>query len=357
MPEVVGYSTCCWAGNEGSAMTQPPSSRNCPPADVALRNRFLGCLLGCAVGDALGAPFEGLWSHSIPSDEALLAGFAEFEGYPRGQFTDDTQLTLATVRSILATGEVSPAHIARSIAALWRRQEVIGPGGACTSAALQFLRTRDWTTCGAAVGQAGNGAAMRTAVLGLAFLRQPERLPGAVADISRITHQDPRCIAGGVAIAKAAWLLASEGADDAQRFCSAIGEVVAPFSSEFADAVGRLPRLAGQTPDVALPAIAWAGMARPEFEAPIITPFVIPTVLAALWCLLRHPDSWAGAVTNAIGLGGDVDTLGAIVGALAGVRLGACAIPRHLEEAVQDREEIVGLALRLHTLVSSWGAP
>jgi ADP-ribosyl-[dinitrogen reductase] hydrolase len=60
-------------------------------------SRFLGCLVGCAVGDALGAPFEGYWEHQLPSREALLGGFAEFEGYPRGQYTDNTQLTLATV--------------------------------------------------------------------------------------------------------------------------------------------------------------------------------------------------------------------------------------------------------------------
>ncbi len=130
-------------------------------ADVPLRDRFVGCLLGCAVGDALGAPLEGLWSHSIPDEPALLGGFAEFEGYPRGQFTDDTQLTVATVQSIVTVGSIDPGHIARSIASLFQRQEVIGPGGACLWAALNFLRGRDWTTCGAATGQAGNGRAMR----------------------------------------------------------------------------------------------------------------------------------------------------------------------------------------------------
>jgi ADP-ribosylglycohydrolase len=39
---------------------------------VALRDRFLGCLLGCAVGDALGAPYEGLWAESIPDAETGL---------------------------------------------------------------------------------------------------------------------------------------------------------------------------------------------------------------------------------------------------------------------------------------------
>ena len=308
-----------------------PSNPTSLAATVSLRDRFLGCLLGCAIGDALGAPFEGLWSHCIPDGETLLAGYAEFEGYPRGQFTDDTQLTLATVKSILTTGGVSPEHVARSIAALWKRQAVIGPGGACTSAAHTFLRTRDWTTCGAAAGQAGNGTAMRTAVLGLLFLSQPEQLPGVVADISRITHQDPRSIAGGVAVAKAAQLFTCEMADDPRLFCSAVANVIAPICPPFAELVGRLPVLAQQPPETALPVIAWAGMDRPEFDTPIITPFVIPTVLAALWCLLRHPASWASAVTSAVRLGGDVDTLGAIVGSLSGVKLGVHAIPLHLK--------------------------
>src|SRR4051794_10772846 len=99
-----------------------------PPSGVALKDRFQGCLLGCAVGDALGAPFEGLWPRSIPDETTLLAGFAEFEGYPGGQYTDDTQLSVATVRAILKAGDVVPAEIARAIARLWRTSAVVGPG-------------------------------------------------------------------------------------------------------------------------------------------------------------------------------------------------------------------------------------
>ncbi|MBY0522826.1 MAG: ADP-ribosylglycohydrolase family protein [Gemmataceae bacterium] len=178
---------------------------------IDLRERFLGCPLGCAVGDALGAPYEGLWSYSIPDKATLLSGFGEYEGYPPGQYTDDTQLSVATVKSILRMKAVNPPDIARSIADLWRTQSVIGPDGSCTHAATHFLRFGVWTTCGAAVGQAGNGTAMRTACLGLYFLDDPERLPAAAADVSRITHQDPRSVAGGVAVARAAQLLSLGG--------------------------------------------------------------------------------------------------------------------------------------------------
>jgi ADP-ribosylglycohydrolase len=321
-------------------------------AGVPLRDRFLGCLLGCAVGDALGSPYEGLWSHAIPDEDILMREYAEFEGYPRGQFTDDTQLTLATVRSILKVGDISPSHIARSIAELWKKQTVIGPGGACSHAALTFLRTGDWQTCGAAVGQAGNGTAMRTAALGLFFLSRMEQLPEAVANVSRITHQDPRSIAGGVAVAKAAQLLAGTPAIDAVSFCSDIAEAMNGYEPTFAEMVAQLPALTEEPPEVAVGVIAWSGMVRPEFDSPIITPFVIPTVLASLWCLLRHPDSWPRAVGSAIRLGGDVDTLGAIVGALAGALLGVSAIPPHLRETVQQSERIQELALRYHVLTA-----
>src|SRR5436305_8149086 len=92
-----------------------------------LQMRFLGCLVGCAVGDALGAPFEGYWDHQLPNRKALLRNFFEVEGYPRGQYTDDTQLTLATIESVVRRGALEPSDVARSIALLWKTQSVIGP--------------------------------------------------------------------------------------------------------------------------------------------------------------------------------------------------------------------------------------
>jgi ADP-ribosyl-[dinitrogen reductase] hydrolase len=321
--------------------------------DIPPRDRFVGCLLGCAVGDALGAPFEGMWSHTIPDAASLLAGFAEFEGYPRGQYTDDTQLSVATVQAVVEAGEVSPAAIAQSIARLWRATAVIGPGGACTQAANRFLRTGDWRRCGAPIGQAGNGAAMRTAVLGLCFSAQPHRVTEAAAAVSRITHQDPRSVAGGVAVARASQLLVAGKAVSAQAFCDTVADSMAPWESTFAGLVRTLPALLELEAAEAMPQIAWAGMHRPEFDVPIITPFVVPTVLASFWCLLRNLDSWPDAVASAVRLGGDVDTLGAIVGALAGARLGAAAIPIHLAESVVDSERLRELALRFYARVAA----
>jgi ADP-ribosyl-[dinitrogen reductase] hydrolase len=315
-------------------------------------DRVLGCVLGGAVGDALGAPFEGLWSRSIPEPSVLLTDYAEFEGYPRGQYTDDTQLTIATLQSVIRRGHIDPQHIARSIARLWRSQEVIGPGGAFTAAADRLLAGGHWYQCGSPVGQAGNGTAMRTAAMGLYFMSRPEGLPKIVADISRITHQDPRSVAGGVAVASAARLLAARPEVEAVELCRVVAEDMRPFDPSFADLVVGLPRYLLGDPADALAYVAWSGAKSPEFEEVIITPYVIPTVLAAFWAVAKFPASWQDAVASAIGLGGDVDTLGAIVGGLMGARLGLSAIPDHLVEGVVNSARLRTQAIRYAELIA-----
>jgi ADP-ribosylglycohydrolase len=316
-----------------------------------LTDRVLGCVFGGAVGDALGAPFEGLWSRSIPDATALLAEYAEFEGFPRGQYTDDTQLTIATLQSVIRHRCIDAADVARSISRLWRSQAVVGPGGACTAAADRLLAGGHWSECGAPVGQAGNGTSMRTAALGLYFLPCPADLAEAVAKVSRITHRDPRSIAGGVAIASATRLLCTSPEVEAGLLCCAVAADMRPFDPAFAELVAGLPTQLAGNHSGALEYVAWSGGGAREFDEIIITPYVVPTVLAALWAVTTFPSSWEDSVAAAIRLGGDVDTLGAIVGGLMGARLGVAAIPRHLRESVHKAKWLHRLALRYARVV------
>ena len=315
------------------------------------RSTIVGMLVGGAVGDAMGAPFEGLWSDDIPASASLVESFHEYHGYPTGQYTDDTQLTLATIQSIVENGDIILPDIARSLAELWRHQSVIGPGGACTRAAERYLATGDHRNMGAPVGQSGNGAAMRTAALGPWFGNNCDTLVAVVADIARLTHQDPRSVAGGVAIALAANLLASDAAIDDADLCETLADATGELNVELSRLIGDLPQCI-HSPE-AKRFIASAGQPEPEFAAPIITPFVIPTVLASIYCILRHRDSWVDAVTSAIHFGGDVDTLGAIVGGLAGVVHGVDEIPGNLVADLQDSEAIQLLAVRYHALIGN----
>lgn len=309
-----------------------------------------GALLGCAIGDAMGAPFEGLWDNSIPSAESLLADYHEYHGYPRGQFTDDTQLTIATLESMVEARRVDVPDIARRIAELWRHHQIIGPGGACTHAAEHFLATGDWSTMGAPLGQAGNGTAMRTSVLGLLYSQRADALIDEVAQISKLTHTDPRSVAGGVGIAEAARCLMVDPEISPNDLCESVANAMESIHSEFAQLVRELADR--HDSDSVRAFIAEAGQERAEFERPIITPFVIPTVLASIYCIITQTQSWGDAVTTAIRLGGDVDTLGAIVGSLAGIRHGLSGIPAHLVAGVQNSDYLQALAMRYHAAIS-----
>jgi len=163
-------------------------------------------------------------------------------------------------------------------------------------------------------------------------------------------------VAGGVGIAKAAQLLATANRLDPAAFCNEVAATMDCYDSSFAARVRDLPALVQLPPGVALPSIAWSGRARPQFERPIVAPFVVPTVLWSLWCVLRHADSWPQAVAAAIRCGGDVDTLGAIVGALAGMRLGIDAVPTHLRATVRHGRKLEALASRYGALVVKRGA-
>lgn len=315
------------------------------------RSIIVGTIIGGAIGDAMGAPFEGLWSDDIPSAESLVSSFHEYHGYPSGQYTDDTQLTVATIQSIVQNGDIVVPDIARSISELWRHHSVIGPGGACTQAAERYLATGDHHDMGAPVGQAGNGTAMRTAAIGLWFGDDHQSLVSTVVDISRLTHQDPRSVAGGVAIALAANILASDHTIDAADLCNVLADSISAIDAELSGLIRELPH------QVHLPDckqfIAAAGQPSAEFAMPIISPFVIPTVLASIYCTIQHRNSWVDAVTSAVQFGGDVDTLGAIAGALAGAIHGVDAIPINLRSDLQDSESIQVLAFKYHSLIES----
>jgi len=316
---------------------------------VPSQSIMLGAIVGGAVGDAMGAPFEGLWSNDIPTAQSLVSSFHEYHGYPNGQYTDDTQLTIATIESIVDNGDIIVADIARSISELWRHQSVIGPGGACTQAAERYLAAGNYQDMGAPVGQAGNGTAMRTAALGLWFGDDRKSLVQTTADISRLTHQDPRSIAGGVVIALATNVLASDSEISADDLCNVLADSTSDINAELAGLIRELPSQM-QLADCRQ-FIASAGQVAAEFAAPIISPFVIPTVLASIYCIARHRNSWVEAVTSAVQFGGDVDTLGAIVGSMAGAIHGIDSIPANLVDDLQNSEALQVLAARYHALI------
>lgn len=295
-------------------------------------DQILGCLYGGAIGDALGAPFEGYMPNQIRGE---IEEFTSYEGYPDGQFTDDTQMTLATLESIVNCEGIDLDDVGSKMASLWADRSIIAPGGSCTHAALAILRGTSVTESGAAVGSAGNGAAMRMGFLGFYPWEDDKGRKSTLTRISEITHRDPRSVAGAIVVAEAIRNPEGSPAD----WVSLIEE----DCPDFAELITNIDNLS-------MAAIVEAGDSRASVDHGV-TPFVIPTVLAALRSVRENPDSWIDAVRCAIKYGGDTDTVASIAGGVAGAKSGWKAIPENLVEQVVESDRIRNLAVRYYGLI------
>ena len=313
-----------------------------------LKSKFLGVILGCAVGDALGAPYEGWQGGSLPSSEKLLSGYAPIPGYPLGQYTDDTQLTLAIAEAIIEKDSVNADEIARRFVRLWESGEIVGQGASCTEGVINLIGGIPPDRSGTGEGRAGNGCAMRAGPIGLWFHRDPQGLFEASRLHSVITHRDPRAIAGAAAVACAVSIGVAQEKISEEAFLGEVAETSGILSPEFRKYILEIPRwLKGREED-ALVEISSAGWIDPPRPVGGITPFVIPTVLVALYYFLKTPGEWGTCVARTIQAGGDVDTTGAIAGAIAGACNGVEAIPSHLLTSLKDGDMIRKTAEKLY---------
>lgn len=372
-----------------------PRGEATPPLD-----RFQGAMLFSAVGDALGWPTEFIRSDSRrkPPFALPIRDFVKWEkfvggrwwGYKDdiapGEYSDDTQLTLAVARSLSSKGAFEPERFAYSEFPLWLHYERGGGRSIKTAARAMIQRKTDWLhnfykQGGVEYRSAGaNGAAMRNLPIALASCRNEERLVRDSFLNAIVSHGHPRAILGTILFGLAAryavieedsrptdmvdylreslrrvrdhaahdeliaeWVNTWEkqgpdgrrefapafeqGCHEAERFVSAMMECLE-------EPVERYYRLVGALE----PSTRGSGVA---------------TVCAAIFLFLRNRTNPAESVFEAANaIGSDTDTIAGFVGALVGARHGTAIVPPHLAAQLQDREYILKTAGRLHALVS-----
>lgn len=308
-----------------------------------LGDRLVGCLLGQALGDALGFVVEAEASEVAQHYVAdwLLAGGAGERGHPRfpfGQYSDDTQLARALLLSVRDAGGWSPPAFAVRVAELFREGRDVGAGEGTRAAAIRLLGGATWQESGTPSPYAGNGSAMRVAPLGALLGHDTERLRVAAREQSRITHLDPRCAAGSVAVAGAVALAAVPAELDAGTFLATLATWVATEDASVSAAVMAVSEWLDLPPEAAARRLRAAQLdpaQRGSWRG--ISACVTPSVAWSLYAFLRSPDDYWTAVCTAIAIGGDTDTMAAMTGAIAGARLGAAALPEPLVARLNDR--------------------
>jgi ADP-ribosylglycohydrolase len=299
-----------------------------------MRSRFVGCLLGCAIGDSLGMPVEGMSREEILSTYGEIREFFPGRGLSAGSYTDDTQLTIALAESIIQCGDFYPGNYAKRIVE-WK-DYAVGAGFTCMYAAIRLSQGVDWRASG--LGSAGCGSAMRAYPIGLLDIFQPKKLKRDAEESSLITHTDSRAIAGTIAIAYATSLAVRESKICGKEMLQKIRDFVGHTSTEFYESLSNAMKYDGMNIQKALSRIGTSG-------------YVVETVNASLF-IASQSSSFQEGIIEAVNAGGDTDSIGAITGGILGAKYGYENIPSKWSAHVQDRNRISNLADLLFKLVS-----
>ena len=286
-------------------------------ADHSREAAIVGCLLGGAVGDALGLAYEGLSKRRAAKLFGKPDRYRFF--FRKGMISDDTEHSCLVAQSYIASaGE--PQEFLRQFAKRFRYWWICLPAGIGIATLKAGLRL--WLGFGphrSGVDSAGNGAAMRAAILGVAT---PDlaKLKELIRLSSRVTHTDPRAEQGALVIALAAHFAAGNDSVVASGFWQFIDEHLDATATEMRGAIDRACKAAQSRTPVN------EYMKSEGFEHRI-TGFVMQTVPAAIFLWLCNPKDVRLALESAIECGGDTDTVAAIVGGIVGAGVGEQGIP------------------------------
>jgi ADP-ribosylglycohydrolase len=327
------------------------------------KDQFSGCLIGQCLGDALGFVVEGFSPEACKRyvEDFLKTGrtidFGHFP-FPFGQYSDDSQLARELLQSYVACKTFDASDYAERLKLIFVERRIVGFGYTTKEAARRLFHGMSWEESGLPPPSAGNGSAMRAAPVGLFFYDDTQALIKAAHDQGRITHKDPRCSAGAVAISGSVALVLQGKKIDPSSFLPSLAHWISTIEPGFASELMKLTHWLTLPPEKAVTFISKAGLDADyidEDEWKGISPFVISSVLWSLYSFLRTPDNYWETICTAISAGGDVDTVTAMAGAISGAYLGLGAIPPDLTQSLTDRgtwqmEELVELAQKCYEI-------
>ncbi len=325
---------------------------------AVLADRSVGCLVAGALGDGLGGPVEGLdWSVV----EARYPGGVNDLPPWGARWSDDTQLTVVVAESLLETGGrfAAGAYVPRLVAWLPTGRGV----GAATRRAIGMLGGGvPWEEVGLRIDSSGNGAAMRTAPVGLvhALDPSPAKLRSEAILFALPTHAGSVGVAATVAMAAGVGALARAAAAgrrslDAAELIDFLVEAVADLEPEpvperrppgelvfFRDRLRQIPGWLRRPP-------------RAVFEETWTGAFALESVPAAIYAFLRSPDDPREVLVTAANASHDTDTIASMAGNLVGAWLGAERLAADLGDwldRLEGRERLEDLGRRLAALAS-----
>ncbi|HUX98849.1 MAG TPA: ADP-ribosylglycohydrolase family protein [Candidatus Deferrimicrobium sp.] len=315
----------------------------------SLKSRFIGTLIGTGVGDALGRPFEGWSRRQIEAEVGRISELLS-NTKPAGQYTDDTQLTIAIAESLIRSKGFNLGDLMNRFIE-WLSEPPIGPGYGCISSIEKFKRGFSWEAAASESG--GNGTAMRVSPIGLFYYNDIPLLIENARMSSVITHRHWAATASAIIVAWSVGYLLQVEELDINDFLNKVASVVQiPEFKNYATNILKIKDFLRKDPVDALIELGGMGI-EPPWPNPTKTrqgftaPYAMSTTLSAFYCFLLSPEDFENSVIEAVMSGGDTDTCGAITGAISGSFNGIEKIPPRWKNGLVNGAYIEKLAMNL----------
>jgi ADP-ribosyl-[dinitrogen reductase] hydrolase len=290
-------------------------------------NRFRGCLLGLAAGDAVGTTVEFQARGSFPSVTDMVGG-GPFNLKP-GQWTDDTSMALCLGTSLLHVGGFD-AKDQMDRYCKWWDQGYLSSNGRCfdigntvRGALWRYKQSGDPMSGPTDAFSAGNGSIMRLAPVPMFYFADVERVVRFSAESSRTTHGSAVCV-------------------DACRFFGLV-LLRALRGASKEEIISNCRELATSDAIKDIASGSYCDKMEDEIRG---SGYVVRSLEAALWCFWVT-DSFKEAILKAVNLGDDADTTGAVCGQVAGAFYGETGIPDRWLQRLAMVDEIRDMSDRL----------
>ncbi|NWJ47558.1 MAG: ADP-ribosylglycohydrolase family protein [Chloroflexi bacterium] len=311
-----------------------------------LEYRFLGCLLGGAVGDALGFTTENLSPQRIKTKYGRLTEYKVRPG--RGYFTDDTQLTIALAETLLEGQGFQSRIFKRKLARWWLVPPRLS-GRSIKNASFKCLLGLKNTGSN----RPGSGSAMRSAPLALYYYNQESTLFDMTVECSRITHTHPAAIAGALVSTFSIAYCLTHSQLNRQEYLHKIAGVAEQFDKTMSKNLLALEEMLGQPEEEALKELLKNSRATGSPVGDVM--------MTAVYAFLKHPTDFEQSVLLCVNAGWDTDTMAAINGNISGAFNGVKSIPeswvKGLENGYKGRDYLLELGKSLHSHTSQVKKP
>ncbi|MHB1455649.1 MAG: ADP-ribosylglycohydrolase family protein [Armatimonadota bacterium] len=288
--------------------------------DANMKNAIAGCILGTAVGDAIGLPAEG-----IPKRRGNLL-YPNLDHhhffFNHGMISDDTEHTCMAAQALIASaGDVH--QFASSFARQLRIWILLLPSGVGFATLRSCLKLQVGIPPDkSGVFSAGNGPAMRSASIGVCYGHDPARMRELVRASTRITHTDQKAEYGALAVALAAHLSADLQVTPCTPggYLDSLTSLLDGEGSELAELVTKAVESieAGQSTEAFAGSLGYGDG---------VSGYIYSTVPIVLHAWFRYPLDYKSAIIEIIKCGGDADTTAAILGGIIGASVGKSGIP------------------------------